>query len=194
MNGISVRRIKLPVLCEVVRLMGRLQKEVAMLRRKERLQKMKESSKSRRSPSFSQLPAAQREYFTYFQHASCNIVVVTLNGSILEANRCFCKSMKRSPDELIGSSLFSFIHPSSLPLLYKCVCVAPVTRRNICLLLENSSRTCSQFLCSFKREEQYEPHIVTLQSVSSADKGACFMVTLVALSESGDSVLYDSKE
>ena len=112
MNGISVRRIKLPVLCEVVRLMGRLQKEVAMLRRKERLQKMKESSKSRRSPSFSQLPAAQREYFTYFQHASCNIVVVTLNGSILEANRCFCKSMKRSPDELIGSSLFSFIHPS----------------------------------------------------------------------------------
>ena len=165
-----------------------------MLRRKERLQKMKESSKSRRSPSFSQLPAAQREYFTYFQHASCNIVVVTLNGSILEANRCFCKSMKRSPDELIGSSLFSFIHPSSLPLLYKCVCVAFVTRRNICLLLENSSRTCSQFLCSFKREEQYEPHIVTLQSVSSADKGACFMVTLVALSESGDSVLYDSKE
>lgn len=165
-----------------------------MLRRKERLQKMKESSKSRRSPSFSQLPAAQREYFTYFQHASCNIVVVTLNGSILEANRCFCKSMKRSPDELIGSSLFSFIHPSSLPLLYKCVCVALVTVRNICLLLENSSRTCSQFLCSFKREEQYEPHIVTLQSVSSADKGACFMVTLVALSESGDSVLYDSKE
>ena len=194
MNGISVRRIKLPVLCEVVRLMGRLQKEVAMLRRKERLQKMKESSKSRRSPSFSQLPAAQREYFTYFQHASCNIVVVTLNGSILEANRCFCKSMKRSPDELIGSSLFSFIHPSSLPLLYKCVCAAFVMRRNICLLLENSSRTCSQFLCSFKREEQYEPHIVTLQSVSSADKGACFMVTLVALSESGDSVLYDSKE
>ena len=121
MNGISVRRIKLPVLCEVVRLMGRLQKEVAMLRRKERLQKMKESSKSCRSPSFAQLPAAQREYFTYFQHASCNIVVVTLNGSILEANRCFCKSMKRSPDELIGSSLFSFIHPSSLPLLYKCV-------------------------------------------------------------------------
>lgn len=194
MNGISVRRIKLPVLCEVVRLMGQLQKEVAMLRRKERLQKMIESSESRRSPSFSQLPAAQREYFTYFQHASCNIVVVTLNGSILEANRCFCKSMKRSPDELIGSSLFSFIHPSSLPLLYKCVCVAPLTVRNICLLLENSSRTCSQFLCSFKREEQYEPHIVTLQSVSSADKGACFMVTLVALSESGDSVLYDSKE
>lgn len=69
-----------------------------------------------------------------------------------------------------------------------------MTRRNICLLLENSSHTCSQFLCSFKREEQYEPHIVTLQSVSSADKGACFMVTLVALSESGDSVLYDSKE
>ena len=194
MNGISVRRIKLPVLCEVVRLMGQLQKEVAMLRRKERLQKMIESSKSRRSSSFSQLPAAQREYFTYFQHASCNIVVVTLNGSILEANRCFCKSMKRSPDELIGSSLFSFIHPASLPLLYKCVCVAPLTVRNICLLLENSSRTCSQFLCSFKREEQYEPHIVTLQSVSSADKGACFMVTLVALSESGDSVLYDSKE
>ena len=194
MNGISVRRIKLPVLCEVVRLMERLQREVAVLRKKEHLQKMKASSKSRKSPSFSQLPASQREYFTYFQHASCNIVVVTLNGSILEANRCFCNSMKRSPDALIGGSLFSFIHPSSLPLLYKHAIAALVISRNICLLLENSSRACSQFVCSFRREERYEPHIVTLQPVSSADKGSCFMVTLVALSENSDSVLYDSKE
>lgn len=188
MNGISVRRIKLPVLCEVVRLMSRLQKEVATLKKREHLQKLKKQSSHLHQATSSHLPHSQREYFSYFKHASSNIAVVTLNGSILDVNHCFCANMKRSADELVGSSLFSFIHPSSLPLLYKSPSPKDLRHRNICLLLDDSARPCSQFLCLFRREEVYEPHLVILQCVSAVKSSACFMVTLVALADNSESI------
>lgn len=188
MNGISVRRIKLPVLCEVVRLMSRLQKEVATLKKREHLQKLKKQSSHLHQATSSHLPHSQREYFSYFKHASSNIAVVTLNGSILDVNHCFCANMKRPADELVGSSLFSFIHPSSLPLLYKSPSPKDLRHRNICLLLDDSARPCSQFLCLFRREEVYEPHLVILQCVSAVKSSACFMVTLVALADNSESI------
>ena len=183
MNGISVRRIKLPVLCEVVRLMSRLQKEVTILKKRENQQKLKKQTSQLRQATCSHIPPSQREYFTYFKHASCSIAVVTLNGSILDVNHCFCANMKRSTDELVGISLFSFIHPSSLPLLYKFPSLLRVRRRNICLLLDDNAQPCSQFVCLFRREDAYEPHLVTLQCVSAVKNAACFMVTLVALAD-----------
>ncbi|MFP5021867.1 putative bifunctional diguanylate cyclase/phosphodiesterase [Pseudonocardia phyllosphaerae] len=59
--------------------------------------------------------ASEARYGTVFEHAYLGISVADTEGTILEANRALCEMIGYSADELVGQSVFTFIHPEDSP-------------------------------------------------------------------------------
>ena len=83
---------------------------------------LKSRVRSQRKPTnhlLIQIPAPdQQEYYNFFLNMAVPCVVVSLSGLLLDVNTQFCSALTKEKEHLIGRSIFSVAHPSSLPLLY----------------------------------------------------------------------------
>lgn len=114
----SVRKNKLGVLVEVVRLVEKLQNEVSDLRKKEKEKKRQGELLQKLKIVIPKPSSVQQEYYTYIHNSGTNVVIITASGLIVDANAVFCNSINRDYSSVIGASFFSFAHVSTLPSLY----------------------------------------------------------------------------
>ncbi|KAK8799406.1 hypothetical protein WA588_006277, partial [Blastocystis sp. NMH] len=112
-NGVSVRKNKLRVLEETVRTMREIQSQVNDLKKKIRASKLTKDHLSIEIPA-----PDQQEYYGIFQDIAVPSVIVSLSGIILDVNKSFRGALAKTRASLVGRSIFSVAHSSSLPLLY----------------------------------------------------------------------------
>lgn len=98
--------------------MEKLQLEVTMLRKKEKEQKIRQKNNQKLKILIPKPPSYQQEYFSYIHNCGSSVILITIGGTIVDANTSFCHEVNRDYSEVIGSSFFSFAHSSTLPSLY----------------------------------------------------------------------------
>ena len=120
-----VRKNKLGVLIEVVRLVKTLQVEVSELQKKEKKRNLQAKKEKERSEKCKRLkilipqPSLQQQQFYAFLHNNgCSWAITNSNGTIVDVNASFCEAVGSELVNVLGCSFFSFAHPSSLPSLF----------------------------------------------------------------------------
>lgn len=98
--------------------MEKLQSEVNILRKKEKEQKNRQKNLQKLRILIPKPPSYQQEYYSYIHNCGSSVVLITLGGTIVDANTSFCHEVNRDYSDVIGSSFFSFAHSSTLPSLY----------------------------------------------------------------------------
>ena len=84
------------------------------------LKKKIKASKPTKDHLSIEIPAPdQQEYYGIFQDIAVPSVIVSLSGIILDVNKLFRGALAKTRASLVGRSIFSVAHSSSLPLLYK---------------------------------------------------------------------------
>ena len=155
------------MLIQAVQLLRKIQSEIDFLRIQEK-QRIK-----RRNQLFPRIsiPSTleQQEFHTLFHSFPGSAVLISVEGTIMDANDEFRHSLHLSRHQVIGASLFTFAHLSNLLLLYS----------SFSLLLSGGS-SMIRAVQLFPYKGLMTPHVVSV-TLAKNKSGSLFLVMFTPL-------------